>query len=127
MHNVTSGIVLTVVVGFTVIVKLRVWPTQVEPPVDSVGVTETMEDNGVLELGLVDVKPGMSPAPIELRPIDVLPFTQENVVFTALLPKTIGFVNELLQITRSDIGFTIGAGTTWMLNTKGFPVQDTPL
>jgi hypothetical protein len=71
-----------------------------------------MEVNGVFELGLVDVKPGMSPAPLELRPIDVLPFTQENVVFTALLPKTIGFVNELLQITRSDIGFTIGAGTT---------------
>jgi hypothetical protein len=112
LHNVTSGIVLTVVVGFTVIVKFSVCPTQVEPPVESVGVTETIEDNGVFELGFAEIKPGMSPAPLELRPIDVFPLTHVKVVFTALLPKTIGLVNELLHITKAGIGFTVGAGTT---------------
>ena len=97
MHKVTGGIAVTVVVGFTVIVKFTVWPIQVDPPVESVGVTDTIEERGEFELELVAVNPGIVPDPLEVKPILLLPFTHAKVVFNALLPNEIGFVKVLLQ------------------------------
>ena len=97
LHKVTGGIAVTVVVGFTVIVKFTVWPIQVDPPVERVGVTDTIEDRGEFELELVVVNPGIVPDPFEANPMLVFPLTHANVVFKALLPNEIGFVNVLLQ------------------------------
>jgi hypothetical protein len=97
LHKTIAGIAVTVVVGFTVIVKFSVCPTQVEPPVESVGVTETIEDSAEFELELVVVNPGIVPDPFEANPMLVFPLIHAKVVFKALLPNEIGFVNVLLQ------------------------------
>jgi hypothetical protein len=108
-------------------VKFNVWPTQDEPPVLSVGVTEIIEDNGALELLLAEVKPGTFPVPLELSPMAEFPLTQVNVVAEALLPKIMGLVNVPLQITRSVTGSTVGDGTICKLKVNTVPAQETPL
>ena len=110
LQMVILGIVLTVVVGFTVMLKFIVCPTHVDPPFERVGVTDTIEDRGEVVLELVAVNAGIELAPFAANPIVVFPFTHENVVFKALLPNVIGFVKVLLQTTRSIIGFTVGDG-----------------
>ena len=72
-----GGILLKIIFGngFTVMVKVRVGPEQVIPPLVKLGVTVIVAVIGLL-VGLTVTKAGMSPMPDAPSPIEVLLFVQ---------------------------------------------------
>ncbi len=70
-----DGVAIPVAVGFTVMVKLLVGPSQVVPPFEKCGVTVMVAVTGAL-VALVAVNEPMLPVPLAARLMDGVSLTQ---------------------------------------------------
>ena len=75
LHITSDETVLTVGLGFTVIVNIVGAPVQVVPPLEKVGVTVILETCAVAPV-LIAVKALIVPVPVAVRPMVVLSLAQ---------------------------------------------------
>ena len=106
LQIVVSAGWVTVGVGLTVMVNVFKIPSQVRPPFEYLGVTETVATTGAA-LVFTPLNPAIFPAPTAARPILVLSFIQ---VYVPVPEKLIAVIGLLLQTTWLEIVLTVGVG-----------------
>ena len=116
LQTVISAGTVTVGVGFTVIVNDDGVPGH---PLTA-GVTEMLAEMGAVP-GLVEVKEGIFPVPLEASPMAVLSLDHVNVPPAGVDVKLVAETISLLQTDKFAGTVTVGVGLTVMVYVDGTP------
>ena len=116
---------VTVGIGFTVMVNVCGVPVQVVPPLVYEGVTVMVATTGALPV-LVAVNEAMLPLPLAARPMLGALLVQLYTVPVTVPLKLMAAVAVPLQRTWLATAFTVGVGFTVMVNVCAAPVQVRP-
>ncbi len=116
LQTVISEGTVTVGVGFTVIVNDDGVPGH---PLTA-GVTEMLAEMGAVP-GLVEVKEGIFPVPLEASPMAVLSLDHVNVPPAGVDVKLVAETISLLQTDKFAGTVTVGVGLTVMVYVEGTP------